>query len=102
MKVAEENEEEKKEPEPPKELEEDAPADKKPRIKDKISFLVQDTTINVMPATTGNLLMAPSDGGIQHLMAGARANVGFKSGRYMFETKIVEYVNPAEDYASRA
>jgi len=103
MKAAEEKEEEKKAPEPPKELEEDAAADKaKPRIKEKAVFLVQDTTMNVMPATSNNLLMALSDGGIQHLVAGARANVGVKSGRYMFEAKIVEFVSPAEDYGSRA
>ena len=27
--------------------------------------------------------MPLSDGGIRHLLAGARANVGLKSGRYM-------------------
>eukprot|EP00930_Biecheleria_cincta_P025118 TRINITY_DN1791_c0_g2_i1.p1 TRINITY_DN1791_c0_g2~~TRINITY_DN1791_c0_g2_i1.p1 ORF type:complete len:794 (-),score=208.88 TRINITY_DN1791_c0_g2_i1:36-2144(-) len=33
---------------------------------------------------------------MQYLVAGARANVGIKSGRYMFEVKIIEALNPAE------
>merc|ERR1719215_386266 len=33
---------------------------------------------------------------MQYLIAGARANVGMKAGRYMFEVKIVETLNPAE------
>jgi len=90
--------EEKKPVEPPKELEEDAVVDKKlPRVKETPRFLVQDTTLNVMQSTNGRLLMALSDGGVQHLLAGARANVGLKGGRYMFELKIVEHTNPVED-----
>jgi len=105
MKDAETKEakDEKKEPEPPKELEQDAPMDKaKPRIKDAIKFLVPDTTLNVMPSANGSMLMCLTDGGIQHLYAGARANVGVKSGRYMFEVKIVEYMSPGEDSHGRA
>lgn len=102
MKTAEETpQDEKKEIEPPKELEEDAPVEMaKQRIKEEVEFLVADTTMNVMPSTCGNLLMSLTDGGIQHLFAGARANVGIKSGRYMFETKIVENINPTEDHQS--
>merc|ERR1712232_1393607 len=33
---------------------------------------------------------------MQYLMAGARANVGMTSGRYMFEAKIIEVLNPPE------
>jgi len=75
--------------EPPKEHEMDA---KKPRG-DKvggIEFLRPDTTVNVMTSTVGNLLMSVQDKGFQYLLAGARASVGVKSGRYMFEVKIVE------------
>uniref|UniRef100_A0A7S1RDC4 B30.2/SPRY domain-containing protein n=1 Tax=Alexandrium catenella TaxID=2925 RepID=A0A7S1RDC4_ALECA len=102
MKEAEAKEEAPKEPEPPKELEEDAPVEKaKLRIKEDVKFHVPDTTMNVMQSTTGNLLMTLGEGGIQHFFAGARANVGVKSGRYMFEVKIVEYMNPVEDPNSR-
>jgi len=103
MKDSESKEEPPKEPEPPKELEEDAPPEKsKQRIKDEVKFLVPDTTLNVMQSTTGGLLMCLCDGGIQHFFAGARANVGIKSGRYMFEVKIVEFMNPVEDHNSRS
>merc|ERR1712125_110554 len=56
----------------------------------------QDTTLNVMPSTHGNILVSLCDGGFQYLSAGARANVGIKSGRYMFEAKIVELMFPAD------
>lgn len=79
-------------PEAPKELEQDAPATKVAKITDKICFLTADTTMNVMPSTEGNLLMALTEGGIRHLLAGARASVGVKAGRYMFETKVIEHV----------
>merc|ERR1711924_288542 len=36
------------------------------------------------------------EGGFQHLLAGARANVGVKSGRYMFEVKMLELLQPEE------
>jgi len=76
--------------EPPKELEEDAKKDKNPKIKEMVTFLTPDTTMNVMPSTVGNMLLPLSEGGLSQLVAGARASVGVKSGRYMFETKIVE------------
>jgi len=87
-----------KPPEPPKELEEDAKKDSGTKIKDKVTFLTPDTTMNVLPSSVGNMLVALCDGGgLQYLLAGARANVGVKSGRYSFEAKIVEQMNPAED-----
>merc|ERR1719210_2754334 len=49
-----------------------------------------------MPSVHGQVLMALSDGGMQYLLAGARANAGIKDGRYIFEAKIVEILNPAE------
>merc|ERR1719506_1128869 len=51
--------------------------------------------MNVMPAPC-NVLASLSDGGFQHLLAGARASVGIKEGRYMFEAKILEMRTPAE------
>jgi len=81
-------------PEPPKELEVDAPADSKPKVKDPVSFATADTTLNVMSCDANNVLMCLQEGGVQHLLAGARANLGIKSGRYMFECKTVEQLNP--------
>merc|ERR1719203_2641208 len=88
--------EEKEAPEPPKELETDAVACAKPKGKGPITFLTQDTMLNVMQSTGTNVLMSLTEGGIQHFIAGARANVGVNKGRYMFEVKIVQLVGTAE------
>jgi len=76
--------------EPPAELEKDAKKDSNPKIAKEVTFLTPDTTMNVLPSSVGNLLVSLSEGGLSQLVAGARANVGVKSGRYMFEAKIVE------------
>lgn len=88
--------EEKKE-EPEEEVEKDAVALKGAKLKDKITFLTQDTTLNVVLSSNSSLLLPLSDGGVRHLLAGARSNVGLKAGRYMFEAKIVEQVSRAEE-----
>ncbi|CAE8594858.1 unnamed protein product [Polarella glacialis] len=90
------------EPAAPTELETDAPADKGSKITASPAFYVDDTTMNVMPSADGNTLMPLTDGGLQYLMAGARASVGLKSGRYMFEVKILEVMAPLEDPNARA
>ncbi|CAK9020066.1 unnamed protein product [Durusdinium trenchii] len=72
------------------ETEVDAPPDSRPRISEPAKFLVPDTTLNMMPSMAGDLLMSLSEGGLQYLLAGARANVGVKSGRYMFEVRVCE------------
>eukprot|EP00449_Zooxanthella_nutricula_P026642 CAMPEP_0198529256 /NCGR_PEP_ID=MMETSP1462-20131121/25646_1 /TAXON_ID=1333877 /ORGANISM="Brandtodinium nutriculum, Strain RCC3387" /LENGTH=808 /DNA_ID=CAMNT_0044259097 /DNA_START=1 /DNA_END=2423 /DNA_ORIENTATION=+ len=90
-----------KEPEAPVEQEQDAKADKGPRIKGDVVFHPKDTTLNVMRSAVGNVLMPLTDGGLQYLLAGARASVGVKSGRYLFEVKIVEAMNPLDDPAAR-
>jgi len=92
---------EKKEAEEPKELEEDATAQKGKAIQGPVSFHTEDTTMNCMTSTFGKIIMPLTDGGLQYLLAGARANVGLKSGRYMFEVKLLEVLNPAEDVAAR-
>lgn len=89
--------EEESTPEPVQELETDAAEDKAARIKETVAILTPDTTLNLLPSTVGNVLMSLSEGGFQYFLAGARANVGVKSGRYMFEVKILQYVDPAED-----
>eukprot|EP00435_Cladocopium_sp_Y103_P061919 s551_g23.t1 len=81
--------------------EEDAPNDKSARIKEMPVFLTEDTTMNVIPSSTGNMLATLTDGGLQYLMAGARSNIGLKSGRYAFEVKILESSAPHEDPAAR-
>lgn len=44
--------------------------------------------------------MSLGEGGFQYLIAGARANVGVKAGRYAFEASMLEALNMAEPQAS--
>merc|ERR1712194_804308 len=60
----------------------------------------QDTTLNLLQSSNGNVLMSLAEGGIQHFIAGARGNVGVKSGRYSFEVKVLQMVNTAEGAGS--
>jgi len=78
------------------EKEKDAPADRRGLVKETAGFEADSVTLNVVPTLGGKVLMALSDGGMQYLIAGARANLGMKGGRYMFEVKIVEALNPSE------
>jgi len=70
-------------------------------IQNPVLFHTEDTTLNCMTSTFGKIIMPLTDGGLQYLLAGARANVGLNSGRYMFEVKVLEVLNPAEDVAAR-
>ncbi|CAJ1381712.1 unnamed protein product [Effrenium voratum] len=72
-----------------------------PKAKDRAIFYVEDTTINVL-SSKYNTLMPLTDGGLQYLLAGARANLGIKTGRYMFEVKILEVMSPLEDPNARS
>jgi len=96
--------EEAKEPEKPKETEEDAPADSRAKLPagDAATFLTEDTTVNVMSTVSGRMLTSLSEGGMQYLVAGARASVGIKAGRYMFEVKITESRSPGEPAGAKA
>jgi len=80
----------------PEELEQDAPMDRRRKIKELVIFHVEDTTMNIMPSTFGNMLKCLSEGGFQVLLGGARASVGIESGRYMFEVRVVDYTNSGE------
>merc|ERR1719446_814710 len=71
-------------------MEQDAPKDSRPALKDKIRIETPDTTLNVVPTLGGRLLTSLTEGGMSAFLAGARANVAQKAGRYMFEAKIVE------------
>ena len=76
-------EEEKKEPEPEKpkeepELEEDAPADSRPKLKTTVVVNDFDATLDCF--VSGDVLTGLSADGFQYLVSGARANVGIKKG----------------------
>jgi len=79
-----------------REKEEDASPDNRAKIPERVALNMADATVNVLPAATGGLVMCLRDGGLQNLLAGARATVGMKSGRYIFETKIVESFSVAQ------
>lgn len=83
--------------EPNGEHEADAPTDARKKITGKVGFNMLEATPNAMPTVDGRLLMALGDGGLQYLMAGVKATVGMKSGRYMFELKVVELLNPVQN-----
>mmetsp|Transcript_1783 Transcript_1783/g.5467 ORF Transcript_1783/g.5467 Transcript_1783/m.5467 type:complete len:529 (+) Transcript_1783:23-1609(+) len=90
------------EPSGPRELEEDAPVDSRPKVTQPIAFLAPDTTLNVMQTSVGGILTTLTEGGLQYLFAGARANIGIKSGRYMFEARIVESTGAVDVVGTQA
>mmetsp|Transcript_61256 Transcript_61256/g.96640 ORF Transcript_61256/g.96640 Transcript_61256/m.96640 type:complete len:656 (-) Transcript_61256:1159-3126(-) len=85
-----------KEPEEAKELEEDEKPDKRAKIKATCGFPVHETTLNVAESMFGNMLTCLTDGGLQYFIAGARASVGMKSGRHMFEMNVVELMHQTQ------
>lgn len=96
-------EEEAKKEEAPKEeaveKEGDAKDDKRSKIEALIAFQAADSTLNVVPTLGGKILTCLQEGGIQYFLAGARASVGMKAGRYLYEVKVLEMLNPAEPYS---
>uniref|UniRef100_A0A7S1F936 Uncharacterized protein n=1 Tax=Noctiluca scintillans TaxID=2966 RepID=A0A7S1F936_NOCSC len=88
--------EESAEPAGPIELEGDAPEDKRARLSVPPGMSTSDSTLNAVICGQVPLLTSLSEGGMQYLLAGMRATVGVKSGRYMIEAKIVEKRDPAE------
>jgi len=88
--------EEKKEEEPkveiaetPKDVEADAPEDKRKRTQHHAAMNTFDTTLNAL-VSEDTILSTFQQGGLGFLLAGVRANIGVKSGRYYFEAKAVE------------
>eukprot|EP00927_Polykrikos_kofoidii_P048527 TRINITY_DN42796_c0_g1_i1.p1 TRINITY_DN42796_c0_g1~~TRINITY_DN42796_c0_g1_i1.p1 ORF type:complete len:992 (+),score=200.91 TRINITY_DN42796_c0_g1_i1:24-2978(+) len=79
------------------EAEKDAVPDDRPKLTEQVTIHVEDTTLNVMPATYSNILLPLSEGALQYLSAGARGNVGLLSGRYAFEVKVLEFVHLEEN-----
>eukprot|EP00928_Gymnodinium_smaydae_P057976 TRINITY_DN411_c0_g2_i1.p1 TRINITY_DN411_c0_g2~~TRINITY_DN411_c0_g2_i1.p1 ORF type:complete len:906 (+),score=299.95 TRINITY_DN411_c0_g2_i1:70-2718(+) len=88
-----EEEPKKTEPEVAQELEQDAAPVKGAQFQGPVGFNVKDTTMNLLPSTRHNILKSLGEGGVQHLLAGARANAGMKAGRYMFEVKAIEFTD---------
>jgi len=82
--------------EAPAEPETDFSPDSRPPLSTEVGVDLQQTTLNVVPTLGGRVLMPLSDGGLQYLLAGARANVGMKSGRYMYEVRIMELQDPMQ------
>eukprot|EP00927_Polykrikos_kofoidii_P072950 TRINITY_DN69025_c0_g1_i1.p1 TRINITY_DN69025_c0_g1~~TRINITY_DN69025_c0_g1_i1.p1 ORF type:complete len:841 (+),score=154.15 TRINITY_DN69025_c0_g1_i1:68-2590(+) len=79
------------------ELEADAATDTREKIEEGVAFFSEiDSTLNVMPTAHGSLLMTLGDGGMQYLLAGARATVGVSAGRYFFEVRIAELLSYSE------
>ncbi|CAK0792633.1 unnamed protein product [Prorocentrum cordatum] len=78
------------------ELEKDAPPrGRGPFLDRPVGFDPAGCSLNVL-SMVGGVLMSLSDGGTQFLIGGARANVGLKAGRYMYEVKVVEMLQPDE------
>jgi len=99
----EKEEEKPKEPEKPKELEEDSPPAKGKKVSaGSVCMDMSTATMNVMLMAGGSVLMTLTDGGLQYLLASVRSNTGIKSGRYLFEMKILESLNPAEGQGGKA
>lgn len=86
--------------EPQEEAEKDQGASKAP-INEAAKFHVHDTTVNVLASPHVGVLKSLSDGGFQHLLAGARASVGVKSGRHVFEAKVIEFMHPVDEQSHR-
>jgi len=79
-----------------KEPEDDSPDDERPRLQERVIVSKMDATLNAVTSSGGKVLVALSDGGLQHLTAAARATVGISAGRYLFEARIVESKNPMD------
>jgi len=87
----------KKEPEKPKEQEADASEETRPKVgAGTVVLNTADATLNVMPTASNKILMPFTEGGFQYLLAGVRATAGIKSGRYMFEVKVIDTHNRGE------
>jgi len=74
-----------------REKEVDAAADKRQKVEAaKVGVNMADATMNVLPLVGGKMLTTLTEGNCQYLLAGARASVGLKGGRYMFEASVVQ------------
>eukprot|EP00448_Togula_jolla_P040740 CAMPEP_0170645310 /NCGR_PEP_ID=MMETSP0224-20130122/43002_1 /TAXON_ID=285029 /ORGANISM="Togula jolla, Strain CCCM 725" /LENGTH=915 /DNA_ID=CAMNT_0010976499 /DNA_START=64 /DNA_END=2812 /DNA_ORIENTATION=- len=83
-------------PELEEEKEQDAPSYTGKKVAGNVGFEVMESTVNTVITTEGRMLTCLAEGGMQYLIAGARANTGVKAGRYMFEVKVLELLNLAD------
>jgi len=74
------------------ESEQDAPIDDRTGFDKDVKFNDCDSSLDVICSHEGCLITSLSQGGFQYLLSGIRSNVGAKSGRYLFEVKILEYL----------
>ncbi|CAE6972650.1 Hnrnpu [Symbiodinium natans] len=81
------------EPEEPQEQEKDAEPLSGPKVK-CVGLNSVDSTLNVI--ASGRMVRTLTEGGMQYLLACIRADTGIKSGRYMFEVRIVEAITPLD------
>lgn len=78
------------EPEKPKEPEEDAPEDHRPRVQAPVCMSDLDCSLNAAVSSGGAVINSLCAGSFQHMLCGVRATTGMKSGRYLFEVKVLE------------
>eukprot|EP00429_Kryptoperidinium_foliaceum_P013594 CAMPEP_0176047026 /NCGR_PEP_ID=MMETSP0120_2-20121206/23354_1 /TAXON_ID=160619 /ORGANISM="Kryptoperidinium foliaceum, Strain CCMP 1326" /LENGTH=906 /DNA_ID=CAMNT_0017380441 /DNA_START=69 /DNA_END=2786 /DNA_ORIENTATION=- len=78
------------------ETELDDKPDRRAALKEAVGFRVEDTTLNAVPTLGDTVLATLTDGGMQYLIAGARASVGMKAGRYAFELKVIEALQTSD------
>eukprot|EP00746_Dinoflagellata_sp_MGD_P166365 gnl/MRDRNA2_/MRDRNA2_96194_c0_seq1.p1 gnl/MRDRNA2_/MRDRNA2_96194_c0~~gnl/MRDRNA2_/MRDRNA2_96194_c0_seq1.p1 ORF type:complete len:816 (+),score=233.30 gnl/MRDRNA2_/MRDRNA2_96194_c0_seq1:84-2531(+) len=78
------------------EPEEDAAKDSRPKISTDIVTNDYDATLDVLVAGEGSIVTGLTADGFQYVLSGARANVGIKSGRYVYEAKVIEAHNPIQ------
>eukprot|EP00927_Polykrikos_kofoidii_P025584 TRINITY_DN2295_c0_g1_i1.p1 TRINITY_DN2295_c0_g1~~TRINITY_DN2295_c0_g1_i1.p1 ORF type:complete len:987 (+),score=185.05 TRINITY_DN2295_c0_g1_i1:62-2962(+) len=81
-----------KQPDATTELEIDSLDDPRPKLAPGTAMFSSangHATFNALPSLGGRVLMSLADGGLHHLLAAARANVGVKKGRYVFELQCI-------------
>lgn len=83
------------------EEEKDAAEDARPRIAD-VCWSSTASTPNALLADDGRFLTSLTSSGFQFLHAGVRCTVGIKAGRYVFEVKVVEMLNPSDEGCERS
>mmetsp|Transcript_70689 Transcript_70689/g.133415 ORF Transcript_70689/g.133415 Transcript_70689/m.133415 type:complete len:916 (+) Transcript_70689:77-2824(+) len=74
----------------------DVPADAKAaRVKHTVGLSSSDSTLDVF-FSEQNMVSSLSQGGFRHLLSGVRCNTGAKTGRYLFEVKVLESIPKAK------
>jgi len=74
----------------------DDPLDARPVITQEVKICHEDTTLNALSLCDGAALKCLNEGCLQYLLAAARANASVKAGRYLYEVRMIETLNPIE------